>query len=130
MGLPMEGNRPTGSASLEPTEAPRKNLRRNLFGPPVRRCSLHQMPSNATTSHADAASEARLLTAFTGDGESGAFTAVVQSYYGLVQGTARRILRENEAARDVAQEVFVHFARDARRVRPDAIGAWLHRAAV
>src|SRR6188768_3086157 len=88
------------------------------------------MASNPPIPHAEAAGDAALLTAFTGDGESGAFTVLVQRYYGLVQGAALRILREDEPARDVAQEVFVHFARAARRVRPEALGAWLHRAAV
>lgn len=74
--------------------------------------------------------DAALLIAFTRDGESGAFTALVQRYGALVQGAAMRILRDDEPARDVAQEVFVHFARAAQRIRPESLGAWLHRAAV
>src|SRR5690349_20531503 len=88
------------------------------------------MSKNTLIPHTDGTGDAALLTAFTGDGESGAFAALVQRYYGLVHGTAKRILGADEASRDVSQEVVVRFARAARRVRPEALGAWLHRAAV
>ena len=84
------------------------------------------MSSNSSIVQTESASDAALLIAFANTGDSRAFTSLVQRYHGLVQGTARRILGNDQSACDIAQEVFVRFSREAHRVRPDALGAWLH----
>ena len=88
------------------------------------------MPLNPTIAPTESASDAALLIAFANTADSRAFTSLVQRYHGLVQGAARRILGNDASASDIAQEVFVRFSREAHRVRPDALGAWLHRASV
>ena len=88
------------------------------------------MPSNSSIVQTDSASDAALLIAFADTGDSLAFTSLVQRYHGLVQGTARRILGNDQSAGDIAQEVFVRFSKEVHRVRPNALGAWLHRASV
>lgn len=73
--------------------------------------------------------DATLARRFATGASAEAFTALVGRYHGLVHGTARRILQDDDAARDVVQEVFVRLARDVRRVRPETLAAWLHRTA-
>lgn len=74
-------------------------------------------------------SDSALARRFAAEASAEAFAALVGRYHGLVHGTARRILHDDEAARDVVQDVFVRLARDARRIRPEALAAWLHRTA-
>ena len=88
------------------------------------------MPINPTIAPTESASDAALLIAFANSGDSGAFTSLVQRYHGLVQGAARRILGNDASASDISQEVFVRFSKEAHRIRPEALGAWLHRASV
>ena len=88
------------------------------------------MPPNSTIALHESASDAALLVAFTNSGDSLAFTSLVQRYHGLVHGAARRILGNDQSACDIAQEVFVRFSQEAHRIRPAALGAWLHRASV
>jgi DNA-directed RNA polymerase specialized sigma24 family protein len=60
-----------------------------------------------------------------------AFRGLVESYGGLVRGTAARILQDDESARDVAQEVFADLVRLAPQLGADtALGGWLHRHTV
>ena len=74
---------------------------------------------------------AALLARFRGQRCPEAFRVLVESYSGLVQGVAERILEDRESARDVAQAVFADLARLASGLSPDtALGGWLHRHAV
>ena len=61
--------------------------------------------------------DATLVQRFATGASAEAFAALADRYHGLVQGTARRILQDDDAARDVVQEVFVRLARDVRRTR-------------
>ena len=59
------------------------------------------------------------------------FRRLVEAYGGLVQGTAARVLRNGESARDVAQAVFADLASLAPEMADNtALGGWLHRHTV
>src|SRR5688572_13812999 len=73
--------------------------------------------------------DAVLARRFAAEASAEAFAALAGRHHGLGHGTARRILGDDDAARDVVQEVFVRLARDVRRVRPETLAAWLHRTA-
>lgn len=70
-----------------------------------------------------------LLTRWAHERDAEAFRELVERHSGLVFGAARRILRNDAAAEDVAQECFMALARtkpSSCRLTP----AWLHRVAV
>lgn len=72
-----------------------------------------------------------LLRRFVSHGNEAAFREVVERHAPLVYGCACRRTGDYEAARDVAQQVFIHLARKARHVlqHPNLVG-WLHRATI
>src|SRR5688500_8013252 len=70
----------------------------------------------------------RLLQEYLEHGSEAAFRALVDRYVNLVFGTARRRLSDDDAARDVTQEVFAALARRAAWLRGKAsVAGWLHR---
>jgi RNA polymerase sigma factor (sigma-70 family) len=72
--------------------------------------------------------EQRVIAARTGDVE--AFASIVDTCAGLVSATALAILRDFDASRDVAQEVFLIAWRDLRTLRqPDRFLPWLQQIA-
>src|SRR4051794_4176788 len=70
-----------------------------------------------------------LLADYVRDRSQPAFRELVERYYDLVYSTAaRRVAGQSEAARDVAQTVFMDLARQANRLPPEVqLGGWLHR---
>lgn len=74
--------------------------------------------------------DADLLEAFVERREQAAFEAIFRRYEALVSAVCRRILRDEDAARDAAQAVFLALALKADRLdRSRPLGPWLHRVA-
>jgi RNA polymerase sigma factor (sigma-70 family) len=71
-----------------------------------------------------------LLRRYAEEGSEAAFTELVRRHVDLVYGAAlRRTGGDPHRAADVAQQVFVALARDARKLSRHAVlGAWLHTA--
>ena len=75
-----------------------------------------------------ASPDTALLTAWVDNGDEEAFAALVERHVNLVYGVALRRLRDENAARDVAQTVFAIMARKAADLKDvRVLGAWLHR---
>jgi RNA polymerase sigma factor (sigma-70 family) len=75
-------------------------------------------------------SDAELVRGFLGDRSEAseqAFAALVERHGPMVLGVCRRILRDEHAAEDAFQAVFLLLARKARSVNvDDSLGRWLH----
>jgi RNA polymerase sigma factor (sigma-70 family) len=73
--------------------------------------------------------DAKWLAAYVEQGSEEAFRKLVERYLPLVYSAAtRRLGGDAHMAQDVAQQVFVDFARKARKLSGDApLGGWLHR---
>src|SRR6185369_14167550 len=71
-----------------------------------------------------------LLTEYAEHGAESAFREVVTRYTNLVYSTARRqVGGDTHLAEDVAQIVFLHLAKKAKRIPGEVmIGGWLHQA--
>lgn len=64
-------------------------------------------------------------------GEDGAFEILVRQYGGAMLAVARRMLRNEEAAKDVVQDAFLQAFRAINRFREDSrLSTWLHRIVV
>jgi len=64
-------------------------------------------------------------------GDPKAFEQVVRTYGGRLLTVTRRILREEEAARDAVQDAFVSAYRSRRQFNAESkVSTWLHRIAV
>ncbi|HAV62016.1 MAG TPA: hypothetical protein DCY13_06590, partial [Verrucomicrobiales bacterium] len=75
-------------------------------------------------------SDRELLQAFLGSKSEEAFRQLVGRHLPMVLGTARRMLANEQAAEEVAQNTFALLARKARSLTPEqSLGGWLHRAA-
>lgn len=76
-------------------------------------------------------SDLQLLRAFAG-GDQAAFAELLRRHERMVFSTARRVLRDDEAAaHDAAQQTFLLLAREARRLGPGVVlGGWLHQTAL
>jgi RNA polymerase sigma factor (sigma-70 family) len=73
--------------------------------------------------------DATLLRQYAEEGLDSAFTELVRRHVDLVYGAALRRTGDPHRAADVAQQVFVALARDARKLSCHAVlGAWLHTA--
>ena len=71
----------------------------------------------------------QLLTAYL-EGNDRALETLVRNYYPLVVATATRATRDPQLAQDIAQTVFLIFARKARRlVREVSLPGWFMRTA-
>ncbi len=65
------------------------------------------------------------------DGDARAFEQVVKTYGGRLLAVTRRILRDEEAARDAVQDAFISAFKARRQFNADArVSTWLHRIAV
>lgn len=62
-------------------------------------------------------------------GDGGAFEALMAAYLKRVHAIAWRILRDGAEAEDVAQETFLRLWREAARLGPIPVEAWLYRVA-
>jgi RNA polymerase sigma-70 factor (ECF subfamily) len=81
-------------------------------------------PSSAT--RPDAALVAALRR-----GDESAYESIIRSYGGRLLATARRILRNEEDARDAVQEGFLCAFRAIGRFQADSsLGTWLHRIVI
>ena len=77
-----------------------------------------------------AADEATLLARLRA-GDETAYAELVRSHGGRLLAVCRRVLRDDEEARDALQEAFVHAFRALGGFHGDArLGTWLHRIAV
>ena len=74
--------------------------------------------------------DAGLLREFSSRGGEAVFAELVRRNAGWVEGVAQRTLADRELAQEVTQNVFILLARKATRVKPDAVGPWLHRTTV
>jgi RNA polymerase sigma-70 factor (ECF subfamily) len=64
-------------------------------------------------------------------GDQAAFEMMVRTYGGRMLAVARRLVRNEEDARDVVQEAFLQVARALEEFRADAkLSTWLHRIVV
>ena len=71
-----------------------------------------------------------LLARYTRQHAEDAFAELVQRHLGLVYSAALRQVRSPQLAEEVAQSVFIDFARNAARLKPDTIlTAWLYQVA-
>ncbi len=75
-----------------------------------------------------AESEAVLLKRFAENGDSAAFSRIVQMHAGLVYGACLRVLDDRERAADAVQETFFQLVKHAGEVT-GSVPAWLHRVA-
>ena len=74
--------------------------------------------------------EAELLTALRA-GREEAFETLVRAHSGRMLSVCRRILRNDEEAKDAVQEAFVSAFRGIASLEgPSLLGTWLHRIAV
>ena len=73
----------------------------------------------------------QMLVQRMGSGEQVAFRQLVDRHLSSVLGVARRMLRDEAEAEDVAQEVMLRLWRQAEglEIGPSGIGAWLRRVA-
>jgi len=75
-------------------------------------------------------SDRELLQAFLGKQSEEAFRQLVERHLPMVLGTARRMLGNEQAAEEVAQNTFALLANKAGSLTPEqSLGGWLHRAA-
>ena len=75
-------------------------------------------------------SDHELLRRYAANGDEAPFTELVRRHLNLVWGAARRTTRDGDAARDVAQVVFVDLARKAPHLASGTVlEGWLYRAA-
>lgn len=73
-------------------------------------------------------SDQQLLKEFLARNSEQAFRTLTERHLPLVHSTARRVTGNDEAARDVAQTVFLKLARRAARIPRDLpLTAWFHR---
>jgi RNA polymerase sigma factor (sigma-70 family) len=71
------------------------------------------------------------LKEFARSGSEAAFRQLAERHTGMVFGTATRIVRDEAAAQEITQNVFVALARKAAFLPRDvSVAAWLHRCAV
>lgn len=64
-------------------------------------------------------------------GDSAAFEQMVRVYGGRLLAVTRRILRDEEAARDAVQDAFISAYRSRKQFNADSkVSTWLHRIAV
>src|SRR5262245_30210971 len=65
------------------------------------------------------------------DGDAGAFERLVRTYGGRLLAVTRRILRDEEDARDAVQDAFISAFKARKQFHADArVSTWLHRIAV
>lgn len=71
----------------------------------------------------------QLLADYAESGSEDAFRELVRRYINLVYSTALRLMNgDAHLAQDVAQTVFIHLSRNARKLSPEVmLGGWLHR---
>jgi RNA polymerase sigma-70 factor, ECF subfamily len=82
--------------------------------------------SSATDQIDDAALLQRLRA-----GDNDAFEQLVRRHTGAMLAVARRLLRDDDAARDAVQEAFLNAFKGLRSFREDAsLSTWLHRIVV
>jgi len=75
-------------------------------------------------------SDHELLQKFLRSQSEDAFRGLVDCHLPMVLGTARRMLGNEQAAQEVAQNTFALLAQKAASLKPEqSLGGWLHRAA-
>lgn len=74
--------------------------------------------------------DAALVREYARGGGETAFAELVRRHAEWVMGVALRSLSHRELAQEVTQNVFILLARKAARVKPEAVGPWLHRTTV
>ncbi|MGH7145365.1 MAG: RNA polymerase sigma factor [Planctomycetota bacterium] len=73
---------------------------------------------------------AKALLEFRRSGSADAFSALFTRFAPMVYAICRRRLNSSADAEDATQAVFLALFRHARKVHPDHLPGWLHRAAV
>jgi RNA polymerase sigma factor (sigma-70 family) len=88
-----------------------------------------ELPQNMNTSPgAETAGDAALLDAYARRGCEASFRRLVERHAGLVFHTAQRVVEQAALAQDVAQQVFLHLAREAGNLDASrGLAGWLHR---
>lgn len=85
-------------------------------------------PSMATTVHADTESD---LVARLQRGEEAAFEVLVRQFGGAMLAVTRRLLRNEDDAREAVQDAFLQALRALPQFRAESrLSTWLHRIAV
>jgi len=79
----------------------------------------------------DSAADERELARGLRDGSAEGFERLVRTYGGRLLAVTRRILRDEEDARDAVQDAFISAFRARKQFQADArVSTWLHRIAV
>ena len=74
--------------------------------------------------------EGRLISGLR-NGDEGAFRELFRRFQGNIYGTALRILKEEQAARDALQETFVNVHRACHKFRGDSkLSTWINRITI
>ncbi|MEZ5818354.1 MAG: sigma-70 family RNA polymerase sigma factor [Hyphomicrobiaceae bacterium] len=94
------------------------------------RTALARTGDPPKAANADSSEDGRLL-ALLAAGDSGTFRLVVTRHLSLVLGIARRMLRDDAEAEDVAQETMLRLWRNASSLElgPGGLKPWLRRVA-
>ncbi|MFQ5937647.1 MAG: RNA polymerase sigma factor [Acidiferrobacterales bacterium] len=91
---------------------------------------MDAIPKRAPKTGAGATDEAHLIAGLR-DGDEACYERLVTTYAGRILAVARRIVRNEEDARDCVQDAFLQTFRNIEKFEErSSLGSWLHRIVV